>query len=185
MEVAPMSCSICGLPMSIPSPRSIFESIVDGTDHVLRSARVYEFADYVSSGLRALIERISTLFNNSKETLLFIGVSTAMAVADPVRFFGGCGVGIAANLVLGGMMRGHRGSWFSECMGEATVAQSALAAVHITCRAIQATNTHVFPSAHREGAVSSMLSGLWAGFVLTDVVRRLSSLFWRAAPAAH
>ena len=180
-----MSCSICGLPISIPSPRSLFEPIVNGADHVLRSARVYEFADYVSSGLRALIERISTLFTNSKETLLFIGVSVAVAVADPARFFGGCGVGIAANLVLGSVMRGHHVSLFSECMGEATVAQSALAAVHITCRAIQSTNAHVFPSAYREGAVSSMLSGLWAGFVLTDVVRRLAVLFRRAAPPVH
>jgi hypothetical protein len=177
-----MAYSICGLPISLPNPRSFFEPIVNGTTRVLQAARVFEFAEYASARLRALMERVSTLFNDSKETLLFIGVSAAVALAEPAKFFGACGVGMAANLVLGSVMRGHQVSLFSESMGEATVAQAALAAVHITCRAIQSTNAHAFPSAFREGAVSSMLSGLWAGFVLTDIIRRLSTLLWRPAP---
>jgi hypothetical protein len=167
-----MSSSICGF--SIPNPRDFFSPITNGTAQVTQAVRrVFECAKAATGQLRALIGKIASFINESKRTIFFIGLSAAVAVLDPVRFLGAFGVGVVANLVLGGVARGHQVLLASGSMNEATVAQASLAAVHMACRAIQSTSaSHVFPSNFREGAVSSMLSGLWAGFVLTDVGRR-------------
>lgn len=167
-----MTASICGLPVSLPSGKGFFEPVAAGAVRTLRATR--EFAENVSSKLQALAEKVSALFNESKATILFAGISIALAAMDPVRFFGACGVGMVASLIFGGITRGHRILLVSGSMNEATAAQAALASVYLSCRAIQSANaSYIFPSNFREGAVSVMLSGFWAGFVLTDVVRKI------------
>ena len=169
-----MTASVCGLPISIPSGKGIFEPVVNGAAHILQASRIVEFAENLSSKLRVLAEKISTFVNEWRGTLLFAGISVAVAVMDPVRFLGACGVGMAASLVLGGITKGHRVLLVSGSMNEATAAQSALAAVYLSCRAIHSANaSYILPSNFREGAVSAMLSGFWTGFVLTDVVRKI------------
>jgi hypothetical protein len=162
----------------ISSLSEVFSPIARGAAHVAQA--VHGSAAWMKDAatkLQILAGKIAAFVVESKSMLFFIGISVAVAVSDPVRFFGACGAGVATSLALGGIMKGHRVPLVSESMSEAAGAQAAIASVHMICRAIQSTSgTYVFPSNFREGAVSSMLSGFWAGFVVTDIV---AAKFWK------
>lgn len=170
-----MGFTVCGLQISPPSLRQMATAVSESVHHALTSVRFFELGEYVSSELRAHMEKVRRIFDGAKEYILFTCMSMAAALLDPAPFFGAMAVGVVSNFLIE-FMHGTPASstsFFLEHAYEGFIAQTALVSVNLGCKAVQSLNFQFFPPMLREGPISAMIAGLIAGATFASAARRM------------
>jgi hypothetical protein len=165
----------CGMKISLPSFFEVSEAALGTVNDMLRSARVIEFCRYASQELREKTAKIQKIFDESKERIFLTCMSIVAACLDPAPFFGAMAVGAVSNFIIEGMhgTLASPNSLFLDRAYEVLIAQTSLVAVNIGCKAVQSVSFQYFPHTWKEGAVSSMISGVIAGATLAAFARRV------------